>query len=70
VSLVSKVNKTIRFELTDAQGKAIFKQVVELQKGNNNFNMNLKQNGNITAGIYFLKAVGLEGENVQRVMVK
>ena len=70
VSLVSKVNKTISFELTDAQGKAIFKQVVELQKGNNNFTMNLKQNGNITAGIYFLKAVGIEGENVQRMMVK
>jgi hypothetical protein len=31
--------------------------------------MNLKQNGNITTGIYFLKAVGLEGENVKRMMV-
>ena len=64
------MNKTVSFELTDAQGKAIFKQVVELQKGNNNFTMNFKENGNITAGIYFLKAVGLEGENVKRMMVK
>ena len=69
VSLLSKVKKTVSFELTDAQGKAIFKQVVALQKGNNNFTMNLKQNGNITTGIYFLKAVGLEGENVKRMMV-
>jgi hypothetical protein len=70
VSIVSKTNKTVSFELTDAQGKAIFKQVVELQKGNNNFTMNLKKNGNITTGIYFLKAVGIEGEIVKRIMVK
>ena len=70
VSMVSKVNKTVSFELTDAQGKTILKQAAELQKGNNNFTMNLKQNGNITTGIYFLKAVGVEGEHVQRVMVK
>jgi hypothetical protein len=70
VSLVSKVNKTIVFELSDAQGKAIVKQVVELQKGNNNFTMNLKKNGNITTGIYFLKAVGMECENVLRVYLK
>jgi hypothetical protein len=70
VSIVSKTNKTVSFELTDAQGKTILKQVVELQKGNNNFAMNLKKNGNITTGIYFLKAVGIEGENMQRIMVK
>ncbi len=70
VSLVSKINTTISFELTDAQGKTILKQVAELQKGNNSFTLNLKQNGNITTGVYFLKAVGLEGENVKRIMVK
>jgi hypothetical protein len=70
VSLLSKVNKTVSFELTDAQGKSILKQVVELQKGNNNFTMNLKKNGNITTGIYFLKAVGIEGVDVKRIMVK
>jgi hypothetical protein len=70
VSIVSKTNKTVSFELTDAQGKTILKQVAELQKGNNNFIMNLKNNGNIPTGIYFLKAVGLEGENLKRIMVK
>ncbi len=70
VSIVSKVNKTVSFELTDAQGKTILKQTTELQKGNNSFTINLKQNGNITIGVYFLKAVGLEGENVKRIMVK
>jgi hypothetical protein len=32
--------------------------------------MNLKKNGNITTGIYFLKAIGIDGENVKRIMVK
>ncbi len=70
VSIISKVNKVVSFELTDAQGKTILKQSVELQKGNNNFTMNLKKNGNITTGVYFLKAVGIEGDNVKRIMVK
>ena len=43
------------FELTDLQGELIFKQLVELQKGNNNLIINLKQHSNITPGIYFLK---------------
>jgi hypothetical protein len=70
VSIVSKTNKTVSFELTDAQGKIILKQSVELQKGNNNFTINLKKNGNLTTGIYFLKAVGVEGDNVKRIIVK
>ncbi len=70
VSIASKTNKTASFELTDAQGKTILKQSVELQKGTNNFAMNLKQNGNLTTGVYFLKADGIEGENVKRIMVK
>jgi hypothetical protein len=70
VSIVSKVNKVVSFELTDAQGKSIMKQAAELQKGNNSIAMNLKKNGNLTTGIYFLKAVGIEGNNVQRIMVK
>jgi hypothetical protein len=60
----------VSFELRDAQGKTILKQSVELQKGNNNFTINLKKNGNLTTGIYFLKAIGIEGENVKRIMVK
>ena len=70
VSIASKTNKTVSFELTDAQGKAILKQAAELQKGNNSFILNLKQNGNLTTGIYFLKAVGFDGDNVRRIMVK
>ncbi len=70
VTITSKQSNAVSFELTDAQGKAIFKQTVELKKGNNNFILNLKQNGNITTGIYFLKAVGAEGDNIRRVMVK
>ncbi len=70
LTIVSKVNKAVNFELTDAQGKSILKQAAELQKGNNSFTLNLKQNGNLTTGIYFLKAIGVEGENVKRIIVK
>jgi DNA-binding beta-propeller fold protein YncE len=70
VSIISKVNKAVSFELTDAQGKIVFKQVGELKKGNNNFILNFKQNGNISTGIYFLKVVGMEGEYVKRILIK
>ena len=70
VNLISKVNKIVSFELTDAQGRAILKQAIELQKGSNNFTLNLKQNSNLTTGIYLLKAVGFDGDNVRRIMVK
>jgi hypothetical protein len=70
ISMISKLNKTVVFELTDAQGKTILKQTAELQKGNNSFALNLKKNGNLTTGIYFLKAIGFEGDNVRRIMVK
>ena len=56
VSMISKTNKTVSFELTDAQGKTILKQVAELQKGNNSFILNLKQNGNLNHRYLFLKS--------------
>ena len=70
VSILSKVNKTVSFELSGAQGKSILKQDVKLQKGNNSFTLNLTQKGNLTTGIYFLHSTGLKGENFKMIMVK
>ena len=58
------------FELSDSEGKTLLQQGFEVIKGSNIVNINLKRNSNLSAGFYLLKAVGLEGNNVNRVMVK
>ena len=70
VDLIAKANKTIRFELSSLVGKTITQQTADLQKGNNTITINLKKNGTLATGIYFLKAVGLEGDNVKRIVVQ
>ena len=70
VDVVSKTSKTVRFELTNAIGNIITQQTTDLQKGNNNISINLKKNSSLTPGIYFLKAVGLEVEDVKRIIVQ
>lgn len=68
--MICKTNKTILFELSDAQGRIIFQQSCEAIKGNNTFNMNLKNNTPLPKGIYFLKATGIEGEYVKKLAVE
>jgi alpha-tubulin suppressor-like RCC1 family protein len=70
VNLFSAVNKKLTFVITNAQGKMLYTQSFEAVSGNNIYHLNLNKNTKLSAGIYFLKAVGLEGENVKRIMVK
>ena len=69
VSLNANKNKTIVFELTNAQGKTLCTQSFEAIKGNNTFNLNLKNKTNLSSGLYFLNAKGIEGENVKKIIV-
>ncbi len=70
INLVSKLNKVVSVELTSVYGKTILRKSVELEKGTNNIALNLKQNGNITSGIYFLKIIGLEGDSVKKIVIR
>ena len=46
VALVSKSNKNIVFELSNAQSKTLYTQNFEAVKGNNIFKLNLKKKAN------------------------
>ena len=70
INMLCKTNKTIRFELCDAQGRVLLQQSFEATKGNNTIRINLKKNTHLPSGIYFLKAIGLEGEDVKKLIVE
>ena len=59
VQMTLKDKKKIVFSLTDNTGKVILTKPVEANKGSNTFI--LKTVGNISPGIYYLKAGGVEG---------
>ena len=70
VDLVAKTNKTIHFELSDVKGRILLQQNFDAIKGNNSIGINLKKNTHLPNGIYFLKANGLEGEDVKKIVVR
>jgi hypothetical protein len=69
VSLTSNSNKKMLFVLNDAAGKMYYHKTVEAVKGKNRFHLNLNKNAKLPTGVYFIKAEGLEGENVKRIVV-
>ena len=69
VSLSSNGNKNIVFELSNAVGKTLYTQAVEATKGNNSFHLNLNKITKLPAGVYFVKANGMEGDNVKRIVI-
>jgi hypothetical protein len=70
VALTSNSNKTIVFELSNAVGKKLYTQSVEAGNGNNTYRLNLNKNTKLPAGVYFIKAIGIEGEHVKKIMVR
>ena len=39
-------------------------------KGNNVYHLSLNKNTKLAAGVYFIKVIGMEGENVKKIVVK
>jgi hypothetical protein len=70
VDIVCKMNKLIRLELSNVEGKKVFEQSIDIVKGANSFNINLKKKVNLPTGYYYLKAVGLKGENIKKILIK
>jgi sugar lactone lactonase YvrE len=69
VSLKASTNKKITLRLTDAQSKTLFTQTVEAIAGSNNYKINLNKNGKLPTGVYFIKAIGMEGEYVKKILI-
>jgi len=70
VDLSLKSNKSIRFQLTNIDGRIVFQKEIEVVKGNSSNELNLSKQSKLSAGIYFLKAVGIDGVNVKQIEIQ
>jgi hypothetical protein len=65
-NIVSKLNKIIRLDVSNAEGRILYTQNFEVTKGDNIFHMNLRKNQYLLSGLYFLKANGF----TKRLIIK
>ena len=63
-------NKTVQFGLTTIDGKVLVQKKIDAAKGRSNSTLNLQPQAKLVQGIYYLKAVGEEGNNVRQVVIK
>jgi len=63
-------DKDIQFELTTQDGKVMMVKKVSVAKGNTSNTLNLQQQTKLAAGVYYLKAIGVDGENAKRIIIK
>ena len=67
VQMQLKNSKSLLFRLTDINGRVMMTKQSEGIKGNNILTLNpLSQ---LPSGVYYLQAIGLEGDNVKKVIV-
>ena len=59
-------NKNIVFRLSDNTGRVLFVKQIVGSKGSNNI---ILRDGNIPYGTYYLHAVGMEGEDVRKIII-
>jgi Secretion system C-terminal sorting domain len=69
VNIASKTLKKVVLVVTDIFGRQVMQKILELGIGNNNMQVNLRQNRFLSAGMYYLKAKGLEDEEVKKVLL-
>ena len=70
LNVLCKSTKAITFELSNIYGTTLLQQGFAATKGSNTFTFNLKANKQLPTGIYLLKAIGLEGEQLKRIIVE
>ena len=69
-TLTLNQTKQIQFELIGTEGKVLFQQTINASSGKNKFTLNLHQNTRIQTGIYYLKAKGVDGGEVKKLMIR
>ena len=62
-----KNNKTLVFRLSDITGRLLMVKEVEGIRGSNNITL---KEGNIASGTYYLQAVGVEGNEVKKIIIQ
>ncbi len=70
VNMFCKTNKNITIQLTNVQGKILLQKGFEAVKGSNVLMINLKEHNQIPTGVYYIKAIGLSGEDVKKIIVE
>ena len=68
VQMNLKNNKTIVFRLSDITGRMLLVKKVEGVKGSNNFT--LSETSQLPTGSYYLQAIGVEGEEVKKLIIR
>ena len=64
-----KENKLITMQLFNQTGKLVFTQKIDATKGKNQYSLDLRRTNNLTEGIYFLKAQGLDDGYTKKIIV-
>ena len=60
--------KKVQFELTSLDGKLLMQQANELPIGNSSIVLDLQKQGRLSHGTYYLKAVGVDGVSIKKVL--
>ena len=63
-----KDNKTLVFRLLDYTGKVLLIKKAEGIKGSHD--INLSEERLLNTGTYYLQAIGIEGEEVKKILIK
>lgn len=69
VKIISREDKSVTLLLTDLYGKMIMQKRIGLVTGINEFLLNLNEPRTLMQATYFLKALGLDGKDVQPVII-
>ena len=63
-------NKTIQLELTNTEGKVLMQKRITGTKGKSNTTIDLSKPNKLAAGMYYLKATGINGGDVKKIIVQ
>ena len=69
VSILSKSAKQVTLLLTDEAGRTVLQKVVNVQIGDNIFDVNCREQMFIVAGVYYLKGLGLENSKTKKLVI-
>ena len=63
-------SKAITLQLTNSAGKVVMQQKLVIAKGSSTTSIDLQAKTKLPVGIYTLKAIGIDGRNVQQVVIR
>ncbi len=70
INLSLKENKDIHFYLTTVEGRLLSLKKIAVIKGFSTLTLNLNEHGKLAAGVYYLKALGLDVQDTKKVIIR